>query len=203
MSNSQSRTVANGKLHLFALYADFSAANRAKWVTSQIAKRLGRTRDTLVEMWKLDTAMAGPIREMVAQEAARSDVLVIAVSYLDQREPAIIQWLDSLEPWKPNRRVPGLLIGLLGDEEPKARELDWLVSQLVPVARRLEMDFIWHRTGLESMSDSSWLAGAVERHFGGKDSLPLPPPSSASPAVEILTANLAPTTRTSAAALRL
>lgn len=52
---------------------------------------------TCCEMWNLDSFKASqPIRKIMLQEAAEADVLVIALSSLDQREPKLIEWLEAL-----------------------------------------------------------------------------------------------------------
>jgi hypothetical protein len=145
------------------LYADFPSVVRLKWLTGQVVKLAGQSWEPHVEMWKLDSVTPnGPIKEMIAQEAGEADVLIIAMSSLDQREPALTQWLDSVVAWKTNCRVPGLLIGLLGDEEHQAGELDWMVSQLGDFARRTQMGFIWRWMDRDAMDDASWLVGSVE-----------------------------------------
>jgi hypothetical protein len=154
--------VTNGSLRLFCLYADFAAAERARWTTSQITKVAGKQWSSSTEMWSLVfLAASDSIREMVNQCAADADVLIIAVSSLDRREPELVHWLNSLCTEKGNRPVAGLLIGLFGDEEQPAGELEWMVKQFMSCAQRMERDFIWHWMGQESMGDSSWLVKHV------------------------------------------
>jgi len=163
--------VRDGKLRLFSLYVDFAAAERARWVTGQIAGLAGRRWKSNAEMWNLDSLATGnPIRKMVTQDAADADVLVVAMSSLDRREPELIQWLDSLVAGKANRPASGLLIGLLGDEEHSAAELDWMVKQFLGCAQRTDRDFIWRWMGLEAMADGDWLADSVEVLLARKQS---------------------------------
>ena len=165
----QPRPEAKPRLRLFTLYADFHAGVRAKRVMHQLAQLARDRAASNMEMWKLDSvAPVGMIREMIAQEAGESDVLVIAMSDAVQPEPALTQWLNSLVDWKANRAVPGLLIGLLGDgERPAARE-SWAVEQLAAFVRRTQMDLVWRSPEPDYATDSAWLedplASLLARH---------------------------------------
>src|SRR5208282_6219451 len=92
----EQETVVNGKLRLFSLYVDFAASVHAKWAAGAITKLAGPRWQSSTEMWNLDALTASePIRKMIAGDAADADVLVIAASSLDQREPKLIEWLAS------------------------------------------------------------------------------------------------------------
>jgi len=156
------RTVVNGKLSLFSLYVDFAASAQAKWAAGAITKLAGARWELSAEMWKLDSLNASEsIRKMITSDAARSDVLIVAASSLDQREPKLIEWLDSLAP-QSNRVIPGLLVGLLGDEENRSRELGWMAEQFIYCARQMGRRLVLHWMEHDSMSDSEWLAEEVE-----------------------------------------
>jgi hypothetical protein len=155
--------VTYGRLRLFSLYVDFAAALRARWATSQISRLAGEYWKSSTEMWNLDSLSAGePIQKMIAQDAADADVLVIVISSLERRTPELIRWLDSLTVCKTNRPVSGLLIGLLGDEEQPAGELDWTVKQFLRCAQRTDRDFIWRWMEKDAMTDGDWLTDSVE-----------------------------------------
>jgi hypothetical protein len=154
---------AKAKLRLFSLYADYPAGIRARRVAGQIKALAGHNWEISAEMWKLDSvAPIGPIREMIAQEAGESEVLLIAVSAADQHETALAEWLNSLLDWKVNQTIPGLLVGLLGDEDHKMEETNCTVELLAAFAQRTQMNLVWQAMGSDSM-DSRWLAGCVER----------------------------------------
>ena len=148
---------------MFSLYVDFPATVRARWATSQISRLAGKQWKTTTEMWNLNSLFASdPIRTMITQDAVEADVIVIAMSSLDQRAPELIEWLDSLTAGKANRPGSGLLVGLFGDEEQPAGELDWTVEQFLRWARQNHRDFIWRWMGEESLADGGWLADRVE-----------------------------------------
>src|SRR5262249_27444992 len=91
------RTAARRRLRMFTLYADFPAGIRARRLGNQVAGLVGSDWETSAEMWKLDSvAPVGPIRDMIAQEAGESDVLMIAISSLDAPDTSVIRWLNSL-----------------------------------------------------------------------------------------------------------
>jgi len=134
-------------LRCFSLYVDYPAGIRAKRLSSQLGTLFGGCSEFSSELWKLDSvAPAGPIRRMIAQEAGESDVLLLSISS-DQPDSALDQWLNSLIPWKSNRLVPGLLVGLLGDEERQMDESNWLVQQLSAFAQCTGMRLVWQATG--------------------------------------------------------
>ena len=151
------------RLRLFSLYVDFAAAVRALWATSQISRLAGEQWKFSSGLWNLDSLVASqPIRKIITQEAADADVLVIAMSSLDRREPELIQWLESLADGKPNRPITGLFIGLFGDDDHGAGELDWTVKHFLRCAQRTDRDFIWHWMEQGVMEDGDWLADSVE-----------------------------------------
>lgn len=105
--------------------------------------------------------MAGELmREMLVSDGANADVLIVVIGSMEQRTPEMIEWLDSLMPLSPDRT--GLLIGLLGDEENKAQELDWTAKELIRCAQKTNRKFIWNWMGRDAMEDSDWLRDGVE-----------------------------------------
>lgn len=163
--------VVNGKLFLFSLYLDFAASGNAKWAARTIAKLAEPLWQCSSEMWNVGALTAiEPIRKMIAEAAADADVFIIAASSLDQRETKLIEWLDSLAARNANRPVPGLLVGLLGDEENRSRELEWTVEQFIYCARQMGRQLVvqWMESG--PMPDSGWLTQAVEALLARKQS---------------------------------
>src|SRR5580692_2306539 len=128
--NSFRQAAVGGKIHLFSVYTDFGSCRRVKWITGTIAKLAGHRWNCTSEMWNLDSLMAnGAMGKMLTRDAAMADVLMVVVGSLAQRRPELMDWLASLPPRVPLQ--PGLLIGLLGDEDDKAQELDWTAKQLI------------------------------------------------------------------------
>jgi hypothetical protein len=160
---------ADGKLHVFSLYSDFAASRPAIDVASSIIRLAGPRWQPSSEMWKPEVLTASePVRKMVSDAAVNSDVLIIAISSLEQRPVNTICWLDSLTALQPEQSVPQLLIGLLGDEDSLSRELDWTLEQLIRCARKTNRDFIWH--WMES-NNQCWLNGNVAKLLDRKRSL--------------------------------
>jgi hypothetical protein len=163
----------SGKLHLFSIYTDFGSCKRVKWVAGAIAKAAGHRCHCTSEMWKLDSLMAnGAMGKMLATDAAAADVLMVVVGSLAQRRPDLMDWLASLPPVMPFRH--GLLIGLLGDEEDKAQELDWTAKQLIERARQNNRKFIWHWMGHHDGDAADWLAESVEALLASKQPIQEP-----------------------------
>jgi hypothetical protein len=112
-------------------------------------------------MWKLDSLTANrAMGKMLTRDAAMADVLMVVVGSLAQRRPELMDWLASLPPRVPIQQ--GLLIGLLGDEDDKAQELDWTAKQLIERAREGNRKFVWHWMGHHDGDASDWLAESVE-----------------------------------------
>ena len=151
-------TPTRTKLRCFTLYADFHAGVRAKRLMHRLSKLAGDYAVAQTEMWKLDSVVPmGFIREMVAQEAGQSDVLIVAVSAATEPNPAVGRWLDLVVPWREGRPVPGLLVGLLGDEDHAVHEQSGLPLQLQKFAERTGMDFVWHIPRGATAYDFEWL----------------------------------------------
>jgi hypothetical protein len=165
--------VIMGKLHLFSIYTDMGAYKRIKWTANAIAKLAGPRWQCSSEMWKLDSSIANALmRKMLAGDGSNADVLIAVIGSLERRTPELIDWLDSLAPLAPHRA--GLLIGLLGDEENKAQELDWTAKELIRCAQKTNRKFIWHWMGHHAMDDSDWLTDSIEMLVAHKQ--PIPPP---------------------------
>lgn len=168
---SGQETVVNRKLRLFSLYVDFAASAHARWTARAITKLAGPRWQSSTEMWNLDSLAASePIRKMITCDAEDSDVLIIAASSLDQREPKLIEWLDSLAAWKSNRPVSGLLVGLFGGEENRSRELEWTIQQFIYCARQMGRELRLQWMERDSMNDSGWLTEEVEALLARKQS---------------------------------
>jgi hypothetical protein len=156
-------SAANGKLQLLSLYGDLQASVRARRAVGAIVRLAGPHWQITSEMWKFDSLQASrPIREMITRDSANADVIIVAASSLSQSEPALIPWLNSLEAGRNNHPVAGLLIGLLGDDEINAADLDRVVKPLMHFARVAGRDFIWHRMEPGVMEDTDWMADGVQ-----------------------------------------
>ncbi|MGO8763587.1 MAG: hypothetical protein ACLQSR_00445 [Limisphaerales bacterium] len=156
--------IADKRLRLFSLYLDFAAAGRARWAAGRLSQLAGENQwESSAEMWSLDSLMAvKSLQKTIARDAARADVLIIAISSLEWREPKLTRWLDSLVAPEGHRRHSGLLIGLLGDEKSRAYELDWTTRQFLRCAQRTDRDFCWRWMDSEAMTDDHWLVDGVE-----------------------------------------
>lgn len=170
-TNYPDETVLNENLRVFALYADFEASERARKVASLTTKLAGQHWRASSQTWNLDTLITSqPIGKMIMNDAASADVLIIAVSSLEERPLEVIRWLDSLPALTRGRSFNGLLIGLLGDEEDESQELAWTVEQLMRCARKTNRDFTWHWMDQEAMDDLGWLNENGEKLLARKRS---------------------------------
>jgi hypothetical protein len=157
-------TVGEARLRLFTLYADFPAGIRARHLAGQLGKLSGTECALASEMWKLDSVFpVGPIREMIIEAAAESDLLVIAASHMEVPDEELNAWLNSLVIGKTNRLFPGLLVGLLGDDEHEIVEAHWLVQRLQSFAGEARMNFIWQSADRDSLRNTRWLGDSFEK----------------------------------------
>jgi hypothetical protein len=162
---------ADEKLRLFSLYLDWAALLRARWASNLITQSARPRWKVSSEMWALDFSLTSqPIRKTMLQGAIDADVLIVALSSLDQRESKLIEWLNVLADQKAELPVSGLFIGLLGDENHEAGELEWTVKQFIGCAQRMGMDFIWQWMGPEAINDTIWLTGNVKKFLSRKQS---------------------------------
>ena len=93
---------------------------------------------------------------------------LVAMSSVDWREWELVQWLDSLAARQTSRAGTGLFVGLLGDANNRAGELDWTVKQFLGCAQRMDRNFVWHWMAPEMMDDSEWLTDSVTALLTGK-----------------------------------
>jgi hypothetical protein len=162
--NAREVGAADGKLRLLSLYGDITASKRARWAASTIVRLAGPDWQTTSEMWKIDTIQVSqPIRQMITNDAANADVMIIAASSF---EPALMQWLDFLEA--RNRPSAGLLVGLIGDDETTKEELSLVVKPLIHSAQKMGCNFIWHWMGEDAMSDADWLIESLQNLLASK-----------------------------------
>src|SRR3974377_630775 len=115
---------AGEKIRAFVICVDNRAAAHVTWLKNQLAGLAVNGLDFSCETWRLDTVLGrSPIAETIAWKAASSDILVVATTALDRRDPALFEWLNSLAPAHGDRKSYGLLLGLLGDQKNRAAEL--------------------------------------------------------------------------------
>ena len=158
-----------GKLRLLSLYLDYAAALRARQAAHRVTRLAGKSWKVTAEMWDLNSLTAGNgIRKLILQGAADSDVLIVTMSSLARREAELVQWLDEVAAVQAQRAASGLLIGLLGDEENRAGELDWTVKQFRRCARQMDRDFSWYWMEAGVTESSDWLADSVAALLGRK-----------------------------------
>lgn len=116
---------------------DSDAANRHATDTSNLVLReLGDTIEADRTTWNLDSLNTSALRQRAAAEAARADVIVIALA---GREPgeSLKQWVAQ---WEQNRELPGGLLALIpaGDSETGGDLADFLYETAVTA----NMDFL-------------------------------------------------------------
>ena len=172
MSTNDQLPGGQGKLRLFSLYADVTASERARAIGRAITQLAGPGWQTSSEMWRPEALAASEaIRNMINRDAVNADILVVAVSSLREKPADTVAWLESIAKLASTNPVPGLMIGLFGDGESDAAELDWTVKQLLQCSRAMQREFIWHWMGADSTAGFDWLEENVESLLDRKNFL--------------------------------
>lgn len=116
---------------------DSEAANREATDTSNLVLReLGDTIEADRTIWNLDSLDASALRQRAAQEAARADVIVIALTG-DEPSKSLKEWAAQ---WQQNRELSSGLLALIpsGDSETGGDLADFLYETAVTA----NMDFL-------------------------------------------------------------
>jgi hypothetical protein len=168
MTTTEPPLITRPRLRQFALYDNHEAGLAARWLTTEIERNTRSTREVSRELWKFDIAHRnGPLREMSLQDAGEAEVIVLAASDVAQPDPAFLDWLVDLTPWKANRAECGVLLALLveADDEP------WnppsrLRSALMDFSQRADLEFLWRPMRLFQEDDLDWVKPSLARWAG-------------------------------------
>jgi len=162
-SHAHRGAAVRGRLRVFSLYLDFPGSLRARWANCTLSQLAGENWITSTEMWRLDSIASSPaILKLSTGEAARADVLLVVVNSLNYREHELIEWLAALARHATDRRNPGLLLALFGDDEKQNSELQWTVQQCQDWAGPMNRDFLWNKMDAGPTLDQSWLKQHLE-----------------------------------------
>ncbi len=162
---------ACGGLNLFSVYTDGAAAANERWAVSEIKLLAAQTRLLRSDSWKLNTLLASEsMKKAATNVAARADVIVVAIGFLEQRQEHLMRWLDSVVASAADPAAPRLIIGLLGAGDAKPTELDWHVKQLIRCARSLRSEFIWHWMGQDALTDIDFMTESISNLLAAKRS---------------------------------
>ncbi|MGZ8901643.1 MAG: hypothetical protein ACXW3Z_16245, partial [Limisphaerales bacterium] len=116
---------------------DSEAANREATDTSNLVLReLGDTIEADRTIWNLDSLDTSNLRQLAAEEAARADVIVIALAG-NEPSKSLKQWAAQ---WQQSRELSGGLLALIpaGDSESGGDLADFLYETAVSA----NMDFL-------------------------------------------------------------
>ncbi|MGZ8937852.1 MAG: hypothetical protein ACXW32_01425 [Limisphaerales bacterium] len=116
---------------------DSEAANREATDTSNLVLReLGDTIEADRTIWNLDSLETSTLRQLAAEEAARADVIVIALAG-NEPNKSLKQWAAQ---WQQSRELSGGLLALIpaGDSESGGDLADFLYETAVSA----NMDFL-------------------------------------------------------------
>ena len=164
-------TMVHGRLRVFSLYVDFPGSIRARWANSSISQFAGEHWITSTELWRLDSlATNAALHRMVNGKAARAEVLLVTISSLDYRQHELMRWLESLALWPTDRQDPGLFVGVFGDDNRHASELNWTLQQCRNSSREMNRDFVWHKMETGATENFVWLKAHLSHFLSRKHS---------------------------------
>ena len=116
---------------------DSEAANReATDASNLVLRELGDSIEADRSIWDLDSLDTSTFRQLAAEEAARADVIVIALAG-EEPSKSLKQWVAE---WQQNRELSGGLLALIpaGDSETGGN----LATFLYETAVTANMDFL-------------------------------------------------------------
>jgi hypothetical protein len=153
------------RLRLFALYDDYNAGLAARWLLTGIERFTASSHEIRRQMWKFDLAgHPRPMRLLNLQDAGEADVLIVAGSDVARPDPAFLEWLDELVPWKANRPERGVLLALLAESEPDPLAPPSLLrAALLRFGHRAELELLWQPMRVYAEDDLAWFVPALER----------------------------------------
>jgi hypothetical protein len=153
------------RLRQFAVYDDHEAGLAAKWLAAAVERHLAPAREVTREFWKFDLARhPRQMRRMTMQDAGEAEVLVIAANDVARPEPAFLDWLGELTPWKVNRPERSLLLALLDERGEQADEpCSLLRAALTEFSGRAEMELVWRPLDDYREDDLAWLQPTLAR----------------------------------------
>jgi hypothetical protein len=153
------------RLRQFALHDDHEARLAAKWLAAAVERHVAPVREVTRELWKFDLARhPQQMRRMTLQDAGEAEVLIIAANDVARPEPAFLDWLAELTPWKINRPERSLLLALLDEQGEQADEpCSLLRAALTEFSERAEVEFVWRPLDDYREDDLVWLKPALAR----------------------------------------
>lgn len=124
---------------LLSIYDSEEAGREAIQASDLVLRELGDTIEADRTTWDIDSLDEDAIRTLAAEEAARADVIVIALA-ADKSSETLKDWVKE---WQCNREVSGGLLALISasDSETRGDLADFLYETAVTA----NMDFLCQR----------------------------------------------------------
>jgi hypothetical protein len=126
------------RLALLATFEDSITGTRVKSFRQGISRGLGTDCRIVERVWLFNTLRLQELREIAAEEASASDLIIIAAHQSESLPDEVKSWIDL---WlRPKVRHPAVLLALLDPEEEDAPR--GVQAYLQDAARRGGMEFL-------------------------------------------------------------
>jgi hypothetical protein len=125
-------------LHILIVAEDVAASRHAQQVYSRLVRQLGDDFDFDPHVWEFGALADPELRAAAAQEAVRSDVIIIAGHGRAELPPHVTAWIQL---WLGRNANPPALVALFGATGSLGRNRAAICAHLQEVARRGRMDF--------------------------------------------------------------
>jgi hypothetical protein len=125
-------------LAFLAIFEDSITGTRVKEFRQSLSRDLGRECRIVEHVWLFNTLRLRELREIAAEEAAGSDLIIIAAHRTDALPNEVRDWIEL---WvRPILRHPAVLLALLDPDDEGASNP--LQAYLQGVASRGGMEFL-------------------------------------------------------------
>ena len=126
------------RLALLAAFEDSKTGTRVREFCRGLSRELGPQCRIVEHVWLFSTLRLRELREIAAEEAALSDLVIISTHRADSLADEVKSWIEL---WLQREgRHPAILLALLDPEPPEASAS--VPSYLQDVARRGGMEFL-------------------------------------------------------------
>ena len=137
-------------LKIVLVYSDVESARLGSEVTTSLRKELGRRFQVVQSVWKTELLKSPGLRNLAADEARESNVVIVAASEEVPLPDELREWFDL---WRNrNREVPGAFVALLHQEVGNGDRA--VVQGLREMAKEAHMEFFCH-----SGAETGWGGG--------------------------------------------
>jgi len=133
----------SGRMVLLAAFEDSSTGNRIKEYCQELSRDLGEECLIVEHVWLFNTFRLRELREIAAEEASASDLVIISMHQNHSLPEEVKGWINL---WlRPTVRHPAALLALFDAEEEQSPSQ--IQAYLQKVAKQGSMEFLVEANG--------------------------------------------------------